>query len=106
MATLEFGKLDVYAMVLQSVDSPAEYDLRGVLNPLESAIRAAAARNERYAEIDDHEAELMIDDECGYVEDLLGAAFVMTTRAYCRFSRVLVVVSAGLGCGGGGPEMC
>ncbi len=77
---MKFGKTNIYAMVLQFVDSPAEYELRGVLDPLQSAIRAAGKRVERYAGIEEHEDQLMIDDECGYVEDLLGAVFVMAQR--------------------------
>ncbi len=80
MTELKFGKTNVYAMVLQFVDTPAEYELRGVLDPLEAAIRAAGKRVERYAEMEEYEGQLMIDDECGYVEDLLGAVLVMGQR--------------------------
>lgn len=75
-----YVKTNVYAMVLQFIDTSAEYELGPVLQPLESAILAIDNRISDLAKLDDDEAQLVIDDECAYVDDLLGAAFVMAQR--------------------------
>lgn len=80
---VRFGEVNRYLTVLQFVDSPAEAELQGVFHAFESAILASNERVEEYAKYG-FEGQLEIDEECGYLEDLLGAAFVMGQRYITR----------------------
>jgi hypothetical protein len=59
----------------------AEDELRAVLDPLESGLRATCDRIDRWAKADDDDhRQWLIDDECDSLEDQLGATFVMAQR--------------------------
>lgn len=80
MAFTDYRSPNVYAMVLDYVDHPAEDQMSSVLHPLGMALFAACKNVESYSELDGHEAQNMVDDECGYIEDLFGAVYVIGQR--------------------------
>lgn len=79
---LEFAVPNPFDMLLQWGRASVNYELRPVLEPLSDAIEAAEKRLDQQAGEDPYDPDVqgLIDEECGFVEDLLGAAFVVAQR--------------------------
>jgi hypothetical protein len=78
---LDFAVPNPFAMLLQWGRASVNYELRPVLEPLSEAIAAAEKRlTEQAGDPYDPDVQTLVDDECGFVEDLLGAAFVVVQR--------------------------
>lgn len=74
----EYTTVAAYLDSLHLYQTSDNFD--AVLDALEAGLRAAHSRVDRLAAAGHHAAELAIDDQCGYIEDLLGAGFVVSQR--------------------------
>lgn len=83
---VEYGTTNMFMLDLEMFEFGDEGELRDLLAPLSAAIRAAHARIDEVATVaeqagdDGRNAQLFIDDQCGYLEVLLGATFVVMQR--------------------------
>jgi hypothetical protein len=79
---VRFAEVNWFLLCLNHLRFPGnvEYALRPVMESLTDGLHAASKRISEWAADTDPEALYMIDDECGYLEDLLGAAFVIAQR--------------------------
>jgi hypothetical protein len=83
-----FGKVNRYEGLLEEIEDPHGFgyaDLRTVLEPLEDALVAISKRFDglNHSATDPDELDWIqgiIDDEVGYIEELLGAAFAVSQR--------------------------
>lgn len=91
-----YGVPNHFAMLLQLLRMSDADELIPVLDPLSDALRAVEKRIDGYGGSKNLDVQLLIDDDCGFVEDLLGAAFVVAQRfitgMHSRYSRLYVAV--------------
>lgn len=94
--------MNVYRMVLQFVDSPADSELRGVFDALESANLASNKRVAEWAKLG-YEWQDEIDEDSGYLEDILGAALVIVQRYMTRVVSWMTKLHSNVVADTGGP---